>query len=209
MKHKRSETKFKTKVAVDGRKVSLRSFLQYPTECIAREMRAADLLVIGREFGVNDPYLYPDTAALVLKVGRPVLAVPPGTTTLSGSRVVVAWKDTREARRAVKDALPFLIKAEQVMVTEICEYESEVNDSQDRLRDVVQYLSRHGIPCVADRVRPLEGTAVNSLLKLVKETSSDLIVAGAYGHSRLSEWMFGGMTQGLFAQSPVCCLLSH
>jgi nucleotide-binding universal stress UspA family protein len=81
--------KFKTKVGVDGRKVSLRSFRQYPTECIAREIRAADLLVISREFGVNDPYLYPDTAALVLKVGRPVLAVPPGTTTLSGGRVVV------------------------------------------------------------------------------------------------------------------------
>ena len=73
----------------------------------------------------------------------------------------------------------------------------------------MQYLSRHEISCVADRVRPLEGTAVNSLLKLVKETSSDLIVAGAYGHSRMGEWMFGGMTQGLFAQSPVCCLFSH
>jgi nucleotide-binding universal stress UspA family protein len=202
--------KFRQKMSADGRKVDCRTFLEFPTECIVREARAADLLVIAREFAVNDPYLYPDPAAIVLKAGRPVLVVPPGTAALAARRAIVAWKDTREARRAVSDALPFLHIADEVIVTEICELDADIAVSQRRLRDVVQYLSRHGVPCVVDRVRSVEGgTAVVSLLNLVQDSSADLVVAGAYGHSRLGEWMFGGVTQGLLEQSPVCLLLSH
>jgi nucleotide-binding universal stress UspA family protein len=204
-----SNTKFRAKIGIDGKGVELRSFLDYPTARIVREMRAADLLVIGRDFGLNDPHLYPNTGAVVLGAGRPILIVPPGLAKMEGRRVTVAWKDTRESRRALRDALPFLWKAEQIVVTEICERESEVVDSQLRLRDVAQYLSRQGMPCVADRVRPAEGTAADTLLRFVHDESSDLIVAGAYGHSRVGEWVFGGMTQELLARSPVCCLLSH
>jgi nucleotide-binding universal stress UspA family protein len=206
---RRLTMKFRAETGGNDRNVELRSFLGYPTACIAREMRAADLLVIGRDFGVNDPYLYPDAGAVVLAAGRPALVVPPGLSSMEGKRVTVAWKDTRESRRALRDALPFLREAEQIVVTEICEGESEVGDSQRRLRDVAQYLSRQGTSCVADRVRPAEGTATETLLRFVSEESSDLLVAGAYGHSRFGEWLFGGMTQELLARSPVCCLLSH
>jgi nucleotide-binding universal stress UspA family protein len=58
-------------------------------------------------------------------------------------------------------------------------------------------------------VRPADITAANSLLRLVQDEAADLIVAGAYGHTRLGEWIFGGMTQALLAESPVCCLFSH
>ena len=78
----------------------------------------------------------------------------------------------------------------------------------DRLKDVAIYLSRHGITALAERVRPIEGTVSGALFRLVEEQSVDLIVAGAYGHSGLGEWLFGGMTQDLLTQSPVC-LLSH
>jgi nucleotide-binding universal stress UspA family protein len=71
-------------------------------------------------------------------------------------------------------------------------------------------LAGHRIAAaIAERVRPVDGTAANSLLRLVQDESADLIVAGAYGHTRLGEWIFGGMTQALLAESPVCCLLSH
>ena len=203
------DERFRQKMSADGRKVNCRTFLEFPTECIAREARAADLLVVGREFPANDPYLYPDPAAIVLKAGRPILVVPPGTAALAARRAVVAWKDTREARRAVSDALPFLRNADEVIVTEVCEFGADVAASQRRLRDVIQYLSRHGVSCAVDRVRSVEGTAVVSLLNLVQDSSADLVVAGAYGHSRLGEWMFGGMTRGLFEKSPVCLLLSH
>jgi nucleotide-binding universal stress UspA family protein len=201
--------RFRQKIGVGDRKVDCLTFLEFPTECISREMRAADLLVIGREFGVDDPYLYPDTKAVVLKAGRPVLVVPPGKTSLPLRRAVIAWKDTREARRAVADAMPLLKEVQEVIVTEVCQFESEVKDSQSRLRDVIGHLSRHGVSPVVERVRPFEGTAENSLLTLIQGSSADLVVAGAYGHSRLGEWMFGGVTLSLFEKCPVCCLFSH
>ena len=84
-----------------------------------------------------------------------------------------------------------------------------VQDSMRRLKDVAKYLSRHGVKALAEWVRPIEGTASGALFRLVDEQSVDLIVSGAYGHTRLGEWIFGGMTQDLLTQSPVCCLLSH
>jgi nucleotide-binding universal stress UspA family protein len=205
---KRGEA-FKVAVGLDERRVDWRCAREFPSEYIAREARAADVVIISREREAFDPYVFPDPGALLLRVGRPVLAVPPGIDTLSGRRVVVAWKDTREARRAIEDALPFLHRADDVIVAEVCESSDEVASCQNRLRDVAQYLGRHRIKAVAERVRPVEGTIVNSLIKLAQAESSDLIVAGAYGHSRLGEWVFGGVTQALLAHSPVCCLFSH
>jgi nucleotide-binding universal stress UspA family protein len=92
------------------------------------------------------------------------------------------------------------------MIVEI----SEAGDgSPQRLKDVAGYLSRHGIEIIAERVRPLEVGAADALLQLVHEENINLIVAGAYGHSRLGEWVFGGATRGLLEESPVCCLFSH
>ena len=91
---------------------------------------------------------------------------------------------------------------------EVAETGSE-QESLHRLKDVGSYLSCHGVTALAEWVRPVEGTEAGALFRLVEEQSVDLIVAGAYGHSRLGEWMFGGMTQDLLTQSPVCCLLSN
>ena len=201
---------FKAAVGIDGRRVEWRSSQEFPSEYIAREARAADLVIISRERPAFDPYIFPDPGALLLRVGRPVLTVPIGVSSLSGRRVVVAWKDTREARRAIQDALPFLHRADEIVIAEVCESPDDVTPSQIRLRDVARYLAAHRIAAaVTERVRPVDGTAFNSLLRLVQDESADLIVAGAYGHSRLGEWIFGGMTQGLLAESPVCCLFSH
>ncbi len=200
---------FKVAVGIDGSRVEWRSSQGFPTEYVARESRAADLVIVSRERTTFDPYVFPDPGALLLQVGRPVLTVPPGVDTFSGRRVLIAWKDTTQARRAVLDALPFLHRADEVIVGEICDTSEEVAPSQRRLRDVVQYLASHRVAALAERVRPAEGAPLKSLLRLTREETADLIVAGAYGHSRLGEWMFGGMTQGLLAQSPVCCLFSH
>jgi nucleotide-binding universal stress UspA family protein len=132
--------------------------------------------------------------------------VPKPVTSLPLKRVAIAWKDVREARRAVRDALPLLQKAESVMIVEI----SEGGDgSLQRLKDVAGYLNRHGIEIVAERVRPLEIGAADALLRLAHDENINLIVAGAYGHSRLGEWVFGGVTRGLLDESQVCCLFSH
>jgi nucleotide-binding universal stress UspA family protein len=120
----------------------------------------------------------------------------------------VAWKDAREARRAVYDALPLLQSAQAVVLTEILE-EGEDARAADRLKDVANYLSRHRVDMITQQVRPADVTASDSLIRFVQDENIDLLVAGAYGHSRLGEWAFGGVTRGLLAESPVCCLLSH
>ena len=199
---------FVASVGADRSKVEWRSSIGFPTEFVAREARAADLVIIGRDRSPYDPYCSTDAGALVLRAGRPVLAVPPGIQSLAAKRVVIAWKDTREARRAVQDALPFLLEAKEVLIVEVTERGRE-EDSMHRLKDVARYLSRHGVTALAEWVRPIEGTASGALLRLVEEQSVDLIVSGAYGHTRLGEWIFGGVTQDLLTQSPVCCLLSH
>jgi nucleotide-binding universal stress UspA family protein len=105
--------------------------------------------------------------------------------------------------------LPFLQEAAEVIVAEICERSDEVTDSQHRLRDVAEYLKRHAVKAISERVWPLGGTDASTLIQMAKDTSADLIVAGAYGRSRVGEWVFGGVTQSLLARSPICCLLSH
>ncbi len=76
-------------------------------------------------------------------------------------------------------------------------------------RDVAHYLRRHRIDIVTERVWPAEVTAASSLLRLIEDENISLVVAGAYGHSRLGEWMFGGVTHDLLAESRICCLLSN
>jgi nucleotide-binding universal stress UspA family protein len=195
-------------VGTGGRRVEWRSVLDFPTRAIAREARAADLIIIGSVRENLDPFRALDPAGLLLKAGRPVLVVPGNVTTLSPKRIAVAWKDAREARRAVRDALPFLQKAESVMIVEISE-DGSAEQPLLRLKDVAGYLARHGVEIVVERVRSADYTAAASLLRLIHDENINLIVAGAYGHSRLGEWAYGGVTGGLLAESPICCLFSH
>jgi nucleotide-binding universal stress UspA family protein len=145
---------------------------------------------------------------ILLRAGRPVLVVPDGAASLPLRRVVVACKDTRECRRAVRDALPFLQQADQVLLVEFGEEASKPQDKKN-LTDVARYLERHRV-AVADQIwRRARRPVATELFDLVRAETADLIVAGGYGHSRLGEWIFGGVTHELLASSPVCCMLSH
>ena len=93
-----------------------RSAIESPTEFVARQARAADLLIVGRDRIAGDSSRSLDPGAIVLKAGRPVLVVPPGIQSLAAERIVIGWKDTREARRAVRDALPLLREASSVAI---------------------------------------------------------------------------------------------
>jgi nucleotide-binding universal stress UspA family protein len=192
------------------REAQWRSALELPTEFVVREARAADLVVVGgkRHTILRDPYSLVDPGAVLLRAGRPVLLVPPDVTSLAAKHIAVAWKDSREARRALTDALPFLQKAETVAVVEFCEHGEEAI-AHDRLEDVMQFLVRHGVSSGYERIRPIDVTVTNALFHFVQDDAIDLIVAGGYGHSRLGEWIFGGVTHDLLTASPVCFLLSH
>jgi nucleotide-binding universal stress UspA family protein len=181
-----------------------RSMLESPGELLLREARAADLLIVGRRRGVDDH----DPGVILVRAGRPVLLVPDTAAGLPLRRVVVAWKDTRECRRAVRDALPLLQEAKEVLLVEIGEHESR-SQAKKTLADVGAYLVRHKVIVADEMWRQPRASVAAELFQFVEEEKADLIVAGGYGHSRLGEWIFGGVTRELLAASPVCCMLSH
>lgn len=192
----------------DAARVLWKEGFDFPTEALLREARAADLIVIGREHDPTVPVPPLDTARLVLQAGRPVLLVPPGIDYLQASRVLVGWKDTRESRRAVREAVPLLQKAKEVFLVEACDKGDETA-TLDRLTDVEAYLGRHGVgSCTKYHLNKNPDTAAE-LTRVAQDEGVGVIVAGAYGHTRLGEWAFGGVTRELLSSSPLCCLLAH
>ncbi|WP_352801930.1 universal stress protein [Mesorhizobium sp. M0340] len=145
-----------------------------------RSARAADLIVTGGDKG-EAVYRAADIGSLVLGTGRPVLAAASQIEDVMAKAVLVAWKDTREARRALTDALPFLAKANDVVIATI---DSERDDGiRDSLADVAVFLEHHGIMARTEFIR---GDADGEhLLAVARSINADLIVSGAYGHSRL------------------------
>ena len=188
--------------------VEWRGTFHFPREVIAREARAADLVIIASHSVPEDVYHAFDAGTVLISAGRPVLVVPDVVSINVGQRVVVAWKDTREARHAVQSALPYLKIASHIAIVEIAE---DVSDTaaHEQLDDVAKYLLRHGIKVSAKSVVHSKGSISDQLKSVAKSERADLIVAGAYGHTRLGEWVFGGVTRGLLHDSEVCCLLSN
>jgi nucleotide-binding universal stress UspA family protein len=175
---------------------------------IAAEARAADLFITGVATGdLFDASRAVDTGGLVLQLGRPVLLVPASVAPTRLERAVVAWRDTREARRAISDALPLLKAAAHVAVVEIVA-EADRPGAEQRLADVVAWLARHGIGAEPLTV-PGSGDDAAAICTLTREQHADLVVAGAYGHSRLREWAFGGVTRDLLMRADCCALVSH
>jgi nucleotide-binding universal stress UspA family protein len=188
--------------------VEWRYAVDLPSDLLAREARAADLIILGPRHARGNLHDLVDPGAILLRAGRPVLVTPETVAPLPFRRVVVAWKDTRECRRAVRDALPLLQEAKEVLIVEFGDNEAEAQ-VKTSLADVNAYLVRHRVIASEEVWRRSRGPVATELLDLVRQERADLIVAGGYGHTRLGEWIFGGVTHELLARSPVCCLLSH
>ena len=188
--------------------VEWRASVHFPREVIPAEARAADIVIIGPRTVAEDAYHAFDAGEVLLKAGRPVLVVPNGATSNAGERILIAWKDTREARHAVRDALPYLTIAKDVRLVQIAE-EVQEKAAVAQLDDVERYLGRHGIEVRAKSVLRSTGSIADQLRDVARNEGADLIVAGAYGHTRLGEWIFGGVTRGLLNASDVCCLFAN
>lgn len=176
---------------------------------VAGQARGADLLITGpdRKGPSLDSSRQVNIGDLVMRIGRPVLIVPPGIATLDLSSVVIGWKESRETRRAVSDALPLLQQAGRVTVVEIAANEDLV-DARARLHDVVVWLRHHGV--VAQAVAaPSDSNDAKHLDAIAREHGAGLLVAGAYGHNRLREWVLGGVTRDLLLRPGRCSLVSH
>ena len=193
--------------AAGGRdRIEWRSDLASSLDYLVEQGRAADLIVVGRPPNRGSAHRHGlvEPGEFVMSAGRPVLVTPPGVDYLDGQRVVIAWKDTREARRAVFDAMPLLKRAKYVNVVAL-----QVEDQPTGAHDVARYLCGHGVDATVAEHRIGGITTPQALLELTSECSADLIVMGAYGHGRLREWVFGGVTRDLLHGAPVCCLMSH
>jgi nucleotide-binding universal stress UspA family protein len=187
--------------------VEWRAAVDFPTEFVVRQARAADLVIVGPD-RTGDSYRSLDPGTVVIQAGRPVLLVPSGVDSLQARRILVGWKNAREARRAVRDALPLLRRAEEVLALHVAETGWQFDSGSD-VEDAAKYLARHDVKIrVKMEPQPKAGTA-GELIRAAKEQGADLIVAGGYGRSRLGEFIFGGVTRELLATSPICCLFSH
>ena len=187
-----------------------RSTVMFGSLCdyLACQARTADLIVTVVDSGdLVDASRRVSTAELVMHAGRPVLIVPRTVEARRLDRVVIGWKDTREARRAALDALPLLKKARHVAVVQIAAGE-DLASARAGLDDVLGWLKRRGVEAEAIAA-PSTGDDAARLKEIADKQKADLIVAGAYGHTRLREWVLGGMTRDLLLCADRCALVSH
>jgi len=148
--------------------------------------------------------------ALVLTAGRPLLLIPNAMAATSlGTRVMVAWNASREATRAVTDALPLLAGAGKVHVVTVNAAPEEGGHGEVPGTDIALYLSRHGVEAEVDETYAAGVDIGEWLLSRAADLDVDLLVMGAYGHSRLRELVLGGATRTLLESMTVPVLMSH
>ncbi|WP_298879538.1 universal stress protein [uncultured Bradyrhizobium sp.] len=204
------ETQFRAATKARGGRIEWRSAMDFPARFVLAQARCADIVVSGGQSpAFSDSFALASPKDLVMQTGRPLLVVPDGVNWLDLRSVLVAWKDTPEARRAVADALPMLRKAKEVTIAEVPEADDDRSVVAARVSDVAAWLARHGVTATARVVEAGNETAAAQVERIAGDVGAGLIVAGAYGHSRFRELILGGVTQYLVTQSARCVLLSH
>jgi nucleotide-binding universal stress UspA family protein len=182
-------------------------------EVASLHARYADLTVVGQV----DPEA-PDALGaasdlperIVLGAGRPVLVVPyAGTFKTLGQRVLVAWNGSREATRAVGDALPLLVGASKVTVLIVNPRGGRRGHGEVPGADIALHLARHGVRAEAATVKSDDVEVGAFLLSYAADLGADLLVMGAYGHSRLREVVLGGATREILRTMTIPVLVSH
>ena len=147
---------------------------------------------------------------VVISSGRPVLVIPyTGALDSLGERVVVAWDASREAARAVSDALPLLERAQSVLVVTIDPETTPLGHGDVPGADIALHLARHNVGVEVQRVPAGEVGAANALLSLVADYGADLLVMGAYAHPRLRQLVLGGVTRTVLQSMTVPVLMAH
>ena len=176
---------------------------------LARHARYADLTIVGQsnpdEAGMPGPDV---VESAFLSSGRPALVVPYiGAQDSIGKRVLIAWDGSREATRAVNDALPILVQAKPVIVLAV-----NPNDGGHRRQpgaDIAHHLARHGVSVDCKATYANDIGIGDTILSRAADESVDLIVMGAYGHSRLREMVLGGVTRHMLRHMTVPVFMSH
>ncbi|SMH56524.1 universal stress protein [Azospirillum agricola] len=182
-----------------------------PTAAAALRGRYADLIIVGQPDPHHDretPVAQP--ADLLFETGRPLLVVPyAGRFASIGERVLVGWNGSREAARAIGDAMPLLEQARRVVVMAANPKPGPNGLGDEPGADIARHLSRHGCKVEAAHISTDVVEAGDTLLNVAADESCDLLVMGAYGRSRLRELVLGGMTRFMLQHMTVPVLMSH
>jgi nucleotide-binding universal stress UspA family protein len=205
-----AEAMFKQAVKATGvEKVEWRKSRRDAVESVPVHGRYADVIVIGQPNETDASGVEPDFAErLLLAAGRPALVIPyAGDFPTVGTRVLVAWNASREATRALTDAIPILREAKQVDV--IAFNPKDAPHGEVPGADIGLYLARHGIKVNVSQQTAEDVDVGNQLLSRAADLDSDLVVMGAYGHSRMKELILGGATRTVLNSMTVPVLMSH
>jgi nucleotide-binding universal stress UspA family protein len=180
-------------------------------DVVEAHARYVDLLVMTGPDQEGGPMGGPSVAEdLLLTVGKPVLICPPsfkgGTV---GEYVCIAWNGSREASRAVSDAMALLEAAKKVTVVVVRSDDTDATLGQMPGTDLGHFLARHGVDVEVQSIEPDSSSIEDALLEWSKAQGADLLVMGAYGHSRFREVLLGGATRGVLRRSHIPLLMSH
>jgi len=170
-----------------------------------------DLLVLGQS-NPDESQIMSEALAdnLVLEAGTPCLVVPHTSfREFAAKRILVAWNASREAARTLKDALPILTVADYVEVLLVNPPQHEADKDNAHGKSVSSFLVQHGIKPVIEVITGSKTKPGDSIIARASEVSADMIVMGAYGHSRLREIILGGVTRKLLRQMTVPVFISH
>lgn len=192
---------------------SFRGVAGHQDVLVAHYGRLSDLIVGGRSVTDTSPALPVALEAAIMETGRPVLVTPPMETEWNssdhiGRKVALAWSGSPEAARAISFAMPFLQEAGEVHII----FHGGEHGEPAGAEELHNYLGWHGIKTVvADSMKKLddETSAGESLLAQAEETGADLLVMGAFTHSRLRQIIFGGTTRHIMEKSKISLLLAH
>lgn len=206
----RVEAAFREQLQFSGLQGDWRMASDDVSEAVVCQARQADLVILGQVNPDHPPPLGRHLIeAALMTSGRPILAIPyVGRFKAVGTRILVAWNNSREAARAVNDALPLLAQAALVTVLEVNSTGRKPTATDATGADIARHLARHGINAEARTVAG--GISVpDALLNYAADVSADLLVLGGYGHSRLRELVLGGVTRELLRHMTVPVLMSH
>jgi nucleotide-binding universal stress UspA family protein len=179
-------------------------------DALSTNARYADLAIVGQADpdDADGPSYLPEEVTLAS--GRPTLVIPYiGPAKTLGQRVTVAWDASREAARAVNDALPLLERAEGVDVVAVNPSDAPFGHGEEPGADIALHLARHGIEVEVQRIDARDLDVANTILSHNADRGSDLLVMGAYGHSRLRELVLGGVTRTILREMTVPVLMAH
>jgi nucleotide-binding universal stress UspA family protein len=176
-------------------------------EDVALNSLHADLMIAGGQRGGGLPIEW-SAEALLLATGVPFLLLPEIWTGSIAEHVLVAWNASREARRAIADALPFLVEAKSVTIL-LVDPRKNSRHGEEPGADVAHYLSRHGAKVAVELAASHGKPVAKVILDYAERHAADLIVLGAYSHARTTQMLFGGVTRSLLRDAAVPLLIAH